>query len=541
MGSPTLPHLPTETLTFIFGYFCLHCCEDDRPPWGLGTLQQHERRLEQQRGEQQPEQHSWHSLDRRPLVSLCLVSKRLRDVAQPILHHEFRPGYSDSWRSKLLKWDGRLTSFMRTMTQRSDLARSVKVVSIQTCLFFSLKLEEARDTLLECADALRIDLLEAWKPRNTKRRNEGWIALVPRFFTSFLDRNTKISARTRRLLANSFHNRHSTGLQVISIELVAMLIAQLPNLEHLSIRNPFAYGGDFRPFLKESLPALNVSSLSSLKTLDISVFTPPILELATNLEVLNIQRCSIPSPVPPMPNLKVVRITNRSLSEKHLQNLLSSCTGKLRVFVYEAFVDTLDPSKSHRGSGDHFRLGGAVTYLYPHRHSLQSLHLDLRAEDVFQSYAIGGVRPETGLKHFTALEKLLLSTNAIPYPSGQMFPSLELLGELLPSSIVSLHVVHEDGFYNKWENVEKGLIKLTTQLRLYQKDFPNMRWVGYEHEGSSNGDTVSSMFGVDAGPESWPRSEYADEAMATFADYEAEMFISLGGQPLPVELSDDDL
>ncbi|KAH7133585.1 hypothetical protein EDB81DRAFT_804636 [Dactylonectria macrodidyma] len=221
------------------------------------------------------------------------------------------------------------------------------------------------------------------------------------------------------------------GHSIISMELVAMLIAQLPNLELIRIRNPFIYEAGFGPFLAESLPALNVSSLPFLKTLGISVFTPSILELATNLEVLNIQSCSIPRPVPPMPNLKVVRIANRALTEEHLQNLLSSCTGNLRVFVYLAAIDTLD-TRGYRRSSDRFRLGGAVSHLYPRRHSLQSLHLDLRAENVAQIRDIGDVRPESRLKSFTTLENLLLSTNVVPFPSGQMAPSLDSLGERLP-------------------------------------------------------------------------------------------------------------
>ncbi|KAL4871123.1 hypothetical protein BDV12DRAFT_194769 [Aspergillus spectabilis] len=42
------------------------------------------------------------------------------------------PGYGDSWRSDLYTWDGRLTSFMRTVARRRDLAATVKRIYVHS-------------------------------------------------------------------------------------------------------------------------------------------------------------------------------------------------------------------------------------------------------------------------------------------------------------------------------------------------------------------------------------------------------------------------
>jgi hypothetical protein len=101
-------NLPTATLPLIFNTFCLHCRDREKPHSRAPDASLHG--TEQHRG-----QRSWYSLNCHVLFSLCLVSRRFRNIAQAILYHQSIPGYRDSWRSTMYTWDGRLTSFMRTM------------------------------------------------------------------------------------------------------------------------------------------------------------------------------------------------------------------------------------------------------------------------------------------------------------------------------------------------------------------------------------------------------------------------------------------
>lgn len=134
-ASSRLATLPTETLELIFRNFCIHCRYPFKPDadatvtdaslpldaYSRGQHQQHQ---------QYPDESSWYSLDRHALFSLCLMSRRLRDIAQPILYHEFALGAGDSWRSSRYAWDGRLPSFLRTLAERGDLAGLVRRVCV---------------------------------------------------------------------------------------------------------------------------------------------------------------------------------------------------------------------------------------------------------------------------------------------------------------------------------------------------------------------------------------------------------------------------
>lgn len=71
MTSAVFAGFPTESLQWIFSYFCLHCrgsCS--------GT-------------QQRPDKSSWYTLERHALFSLCLASRRFCDIAQPVLYDVF--------------------------------------------------------------------------------------------------------------------------------------------------------------------------------------------------------------------------------------------------------------------------------------------------------------------------------------------------------------------------------------------------------------------------------------------------------------------
>ncbi|KAH7007431.1 hypothetical protein EDB80DRAFT_518093, partial [Ilyonectria destructans] len=333
--------LPTETLTLIFSNFCLHCCGEYDQPCDVGTVQMRQAQLLRQRPLQEEHKKSWHYLlYRRPLCSLSRVSRRFRDIAQPILHHEFAHGHGDSWCSKGFKWNKRLVLFMRTMSQRRDLASVVKVVSLQWKLFQPIHKHDASKALTQCADAMGIDLPKAWRQRALRLaplpQDDAMAKDFSDFLVSFLDGEHGLSTSTINELRRKLDSDSGIGKIWIAAELFAMLLAQLPNLEYLSIRNSDIR---FRLCCSSALSALNVSSLP-LKTFDSHIFANPILELASGLQAFDIRsEDDLPSPIPPMPNLSVLRVSRIALAETRLRDLLSACTGGLRTFAYEMVPD----------------------------------------------------------------------------------------------------------------------------------------------------------------------------------------------------------
>lgn len=194
--------LPLETLHQIFGYFCLHCREirQSTPPdaYLRGTRQDYEK-------------PSWYSLDHHTLFSMCLVSKGFYHATQPVLYHEIILGYGDSWRSDLYTWDGRLTSFMRTVAQRRDLAALVKRVYIHPYLLESLPLEEEDYHGSACMPP-SLSILP--QPREYISEEEAQDTLQEIAPMSGIEEPERFSAG----------------------DLVTFLIAVLPNLEHCSLQ-----------------------------------------------------------------------------------------------------------------------------------------------------------------------------------------------------------------------------------------------------------------------------------------------------------------
>lgn len=98
-----------------------------------------------QLGGQQPASYSE---ERHLLRTLCLVSRQLRQVVEPILYQEFMPGYGEPWCYNHYTWDRRLTAFMRTVAHRRDLAAHVRRIYIHPHLITDLGIEEPKGDLV---------------------------------------------------------------------------------------------------------------------------------------------------------------------------------------------------------------------------------------------------------------------------------------------------------------------------------------------------------------------------------------------------------
>ncbi|KAH7140275.1 hypothetical protein B0J13DRAFT_446790 [Dactylonectria estremocensis] len=505
MASISLSDLPNEVLCNIFQQFCLHCRGEHDQPSTIGTLSLHEQELRDQRGERKEGDASRYSEHYRlPLCSLSLTSKRFRDIAQPILHHEFVLGHGDSWKLEGSAWKKRLIHFMRTMRQRRDPAKLVKVASVHSRLITWIENQDARRAFLANSDAMYIDLPSLW----TERAKKG-ISNQPSHFNYFrkalFDHGQGLEARAKESVGKRYEPHYGHGDHWLMSQLVAMLLALLPNLEHFSTR-------ECRPILGES-PGSSLADLQLLhlpvKTLDLETWFSPLVELASSLETLNIRGSwHSESSVPKMPNLKVLRLEpNFSISPfrylkespSFLQDILLACTGGLRTFAFEA-----PRAGGHRKYLDtgHPELGRVLNLLHNHQKTLNCLHLDIRR--VILPRVREYLHPD--LTDFTSLEHLLLSSDALPI-SPKDTKDYQFFNQKLPPSIKSLSFPVSRSINDP--SLEKEIHWLAWSKTLEPTLLPNLRQVicDIEHPISDDVANKFGQVGVKFGYKLWNRFE----------------------------------
>ncbi|PLB46034.1 hypothetical protein P170DRAFT_467201 [Aspergillus steynii IBT 23096] len=491
MTRAALNRLPTEIVHLILGHLGFNCS---------GKLLPEPPNAYIRADRQESDQPSWYSLKLQTLLSLCFVTRRLCEIVQPILYHEFMLGYGDSWRSDVYAWDGRLISFMRTVAQRRDLAALVKRIFVHPYL---LACFDERQTTIECACSMFYMcgnctsnfFIHEPKPRQYIGEDEARAALQELARISGLEDLVSLSA------AN----------------LLTVLIAQLPNLEHCSLQ--------VVPYPDEIVRSAGLHATRTtrlpIKTLDLSLrasatdgwhserfdigrCTRALLDASPCLETLNLHMCRGISDTESLslPNLKHLHLTFSRLSERSLQSLLSTCSG-LQSFFYEASTHFNRLSCTY-----HFRLSSAIKHLARHRASLQSLHLDLRARG-FISPAQED-RISFTLRDFTSLTHLFLNIDefhshwiaADPDPAGDQ----NLLVHLLPFSIVSLHLAGH--ITDELPRLESSLLGLAHATLHGQ--FPTLEEVRWdESEKLADEAQVRSVFadaGVSFEYDTWPLS-----------------------------------
>ncbi|KAF4459322.1 hypothetical protein FALBO_13924 [Fusarium albosuccineum] len=462
MAHASLEDLPVEVLLQIFSQFCLHCQHRYTEPWDTPPLRY---RPKQQR----PDTKSWYSLDRHALFSPSLASRKFRQSAQRYLYHEFVLGFDDSGRSNLYTWKGRLISFMRTLGRRRDLASLVKVVYIHPRLLRAVTGDQPLAVLKEAADALGIDLGEAWKGRIPDPR--------------------RMDKSLRAKIDNNPYGATTQKRNWVAAELVAMLIAQLPNLEHLSIQRcpRWTSGGVIEP----ALSALGLSRLN-IRTLDVGPSAEAIVKLSPDLETLNLQATRLTILSHDLPNLRTLRMTEYWSTQNSLQRLLSACTKGLESFAYESRPPStaVACTPNARRINRHFQPSDAVRCLAPHKKTLKSLHLDLSG----QGRVIARLEDGLDLKDFVALEHLFIGSEAIyslNEPDEDDASHYEALIRLLPASIKSLSIQNN---HEQMEEgpLEKGLLGLAELKQMRPMQFPKLRWVQCELKNDSH--AFHSMF-----------------------------------------------
>ncbi|RSL46776.1 hypothetical protein CEP54_013703 [Fusarium duplospermum] len=457
----SLDNLATEILVEIFGQFCLHCRNEFQEPVKLGVSFQHENDA---RPKQDPSEDSWYALDRDALFSLSLSCRKLHYLAQGILYHEFVIGYGDSVCSRAHDFDGRLPSFMRTVGRRRDLAAKVRKVAIHPLLMENISTKEIRDLLLESAEVLGIDLVRAWKRRvdeasaaELKQCHWFYGELIRIFLTPGVNDH-------RRVVLDVW--QFPTDFKIVESELITMLIALLPNVDHLNLWQDHPSKLHLCP---SAFRALGITSLPKLKTLETEINPHPILALATGLETLNVRGfLPYPSQDFDLPNLKTLRLARMTCKKENVLAVISRCTGGLRAFLYEQEAAEVTPD----ADDDYLTPSQAVDALKPHRKTLEILHLDFRC-----IYDTPPPDPAFfSLDDFCSLQRLLVSTAAIFYsPSVNSYTQekdRDRIWSRLPPFIVSLQLIKDEA--TKLEAIQEGLIGLADMKRSHPTMFPHL-------------------------------------------------------------------
>ena len=335
--APNLNTLPTETLTLILHQFCLHCSKEHgyNSPDGYFRSTAYD---------QKPDQPSWYSRDyRRTLHSLCLVSKCLRSVAEPILYHEFIPGYGDSWRSTQFSWNGRLAPFLRTIAARPDLAARVKRIFVHSFLLRGVSEEEVQTLLREIFRA-------SGSPGANERLAEYVVAFDERQRDHWFSKG---------------------GGTVAGLELLGVFLALVPNLERLSLQLKETGGLPTGTLATvKGLSRSNMPILSNLKSLDVyprnaggwlcgvNDYAGEILEAVQaskgSLSTLNLHKSAGVAGVN-LHGLQTLRVIQARLTDWSLAQLLGLCkTPGLKSFYYEATLPLTDRYSCIQGDCESF-------------------------------------------------------------------------------------------------------------------------------------------------------------------------------------------
>ncbi|KAG4272521.1 hypothetical protein FPRO04_10474 [Fusarium proliferatum] len=423
---------PQDVLLEMFSYFCLHCRGDLRPVRGVGTLRQQKRCREPQ----QPDQKSWYSIEKYTLFSLAASCKSLHAVAEDILYHDFAPGYGDSELSKLYTFGNRLNQFMRTVGRRKDLADRVRLLFVHP-KHSNGSVKRIVLALRQGAADLGIDIAEAWRHRaecftnswaleqiQMLGRQEEYPFMLNSAFTDEIEEYPLLSSSRqyyleRDMVPKNYSMTANKLYRALHHELIPMLIALLPKLSHII----YKYNSAFHMFEHTALDALGVTELTYLRTLEVDKDLFSILKRAPNLEQLDITE----SPFPERDEvsggshfkIRTLRLEDTS-SPSELSKGLSFAAKDLRSLVVESSGAFSMPWVS----------ANVIEKMRGFRHSLETLHLDLRGVKVTSDGRACTFRD------FGKLQRVLINTRLM----FKISPDRYSITRVLPPSIVSLHL-----------------------------------------------------------------------------------------------------
>jgi hypothetical protein len=331
-------------------------------------------------------------------------------------------------------------------------------------------------------------------------------------------------------------------VNTLATELLFILIALLPNLPHLALDVSLHQTFD----QIEALKALGVSNLP-LKAIEINGafytvwLSSQIITRSPDLETLCLYHATS---LPEIPSLKALHLRRFRMSVDHLKTIVSSCTGQLRTFTYEA--SEIVAFHVDENSAFMIQARDAVQVLEKHNESLESLHLDLRIRTHMSRDT--KIEPMPSLESFTALQELFINTDAVYNTQSfeLQLPDEVSLTRFLPPNIASLNLVEPDLPLSS-ECLHKGLVGLADLKRRDPSRFSRLKQVTsdtkkiFEEHYIKN---VLSEVGVDLTYKEFPRPDWSYDRIpysVLLDEYRKGFDVCEGNMPLPGELSDDDL
>ena len=263
--------LPNEILEAIFAHFCCHCIEET------------ESSLNDSPSEDPSRQEG-----KTTLANLCLVTSRLRAIAQPVLYHRIS-----------LRWNNtdKLVSLLRIMISRPEIASSVK----------QLVFDMLRDPDISYADG---------------------------------NLCTQAALMGGHSLPDDWYLRKEYEWpQELSLQLVSELLTRLPCVEAMRLTITLFQSSTASFPVVRSIP-----SLPRLRTLMLDCHhrrhgrfhladMSALFQMACNLDYLCISYCRDVSTQLPLNSITHMRLVHSRFSFADMDRLLSSCR-RLKVFSY---------------------------------------------------------------------------------------------------------------------------------------------------------------------------------------------------------------
>ncbi|KAF5611667.1 uncharacterized protein FSUBG_2104 [Fusarium subglutinans] len=473
--------LSPDILRFIFAYFCPHCCNEYQWPFGAPP---------------EPKRVEYDTTS----YNLCLVSRYFRPFAQEVLHHSFDPYYT-TW-DVPNPWERRLEPFLQTIASRPDLARAVKTVFLKNRLVESLDFDQSRKAFDTCARTFGSSAQDLYHKSHSTR-------------SSAIKRAFLRGTRPPKYM------RSRDFIPIVAGQLLSILVAILPNLDHISIEEDRRWRFDVSP---ATFDVLGVSSIT-LKILETEYALPNLLARTPELETLV---TSASGEFPNMPCLRKLHIRSKNVvPAPAIDHILSACTGTLSTFSYTSFdsdvlgvVNLLDEPRFHT--------------------SLETLHLNMLNTGSQGDHKI------PSLKQFAQLKRLFLPTYLL---YGPKYPTccrgkckVKSLVDILPSSIISLDLS---------ERTQTPNGPMYDDLLILSKDvaftFPQLKEIrsNADHVCDEYPQALLKSVGVDLIHQDLNICCWIDTVVRILGSGDCyhydEFGCSGGGMPLPSELSDEDL
>ncbi|KAK0642102.1 hypothetical protein B0T16DRAFT_421026 [Cercophora newfieldiana] len=378
------------------------------------------------------------------LRNVCLASKQLRDIAQPIMYQELALGYGQHHGSDTrggINFTGRLVALANTLVARPDLAARMLRVFLHPQLVKSAANGDA-ETIL--ATVRRVErALEI--PAQPLDRMPWKLALLLQMLTVFLLPNLEHLAAGPYPALRPWNDDDSPLLFINgTVEMLQGLGYSLDSFKHLrsvefvNCYRPSFSGEAYTP-LDEYLRCRNIEMLTVRGSTEL-----PFSKSSDHTSIAE-------------SNLKHLRIVDPKEVLWHRRNVwLFELLNKLESFYFASGP----PARPHS------ILDLMMALKEGCGQSLRHLHLDLRFSDTPLS--------ETSLlsfKIFSALETLAITAQAVR--PGNDVPDSALLGHVLPSSLERLTFLPQAADFSMYDalrglrgDILNGLFPRLKQIRM---------------------------------------------------------------------------